>query len=277
MHLKYRTVLYVWAFLLLCGRVWAQNDQHFVYIQSEKGQPFYVKLNGKVLSSTERGYIILPQIESGTTPITIGFAKDAGPEQKFSLRVSKSDQGFLLKRAGASSTLYNLQTFRETKADGGDAVAVADVAPEQDANAVPAPASEDTSRKEMMGNMQKDLEQTFANKATVTGPGQPAAKPANAFSSALDKVVVTGDDRDTPAEEAVKPAPAQEQVATVAPEVKKPRGKKRKEEKAPLTEEEQAILKDVLAEEDKTAASEVAKASATPEVQPSEGAPKEEA
>ncbi|PSL48679.1 uncharacterized protein DUF4476 [Chitinophaga niastensis] len=275
MHLKYRTVIYVWACLLLCGRSWAQEQHHYVYIQSEKGQPFYVKCNGKVLSSTERGYIILPQVDNGTTPIKVGFPKNEFPEQQFYLKIAMKDQGFLLKKAGESSyTLYNLQTFQQIKADGGAPV-VAAAEPEVVADTQQAAPAADTSKKEMMTNLQKDLETTFANKATVTGPGKPAAKAGNSFSSALDKVVVTGDDRDVPVEEAKPaPVPAETPVATET-EAKKPHGKKHKGEKAPLTEEEQAILSDVLAEENKTAASEAATAEAAKEV-PVEAAVKKE-
>jgi len=259
MHLKYRTVIFVWACLLLCGRLLAQEQHHYVYIQSEKGQPFYVKHNGKVLSSTERGYIIIPQLESGTTPITVGLAKDEGHESQFYLKIAKNDQGFLLKQSGdAGYSLYNLQTFREIKPDAGTpATAAAETAAVAD-SMVP---ELDTAKKEMMTNLQKDLETTFADKAIVTGPAKTTpAKSSNPFSSALDKVVVTGDDRNEPVEE-VKPvvAPADAPVATGEPgEVKKPKGKKRKGEREPLTEEEQAILTDVLAEEGKTAASEAA-------------------
>lgn len=273
MQLKYRTVIFVWACLMLCGRLWAQDQRHYVYIQSEKAQPFYVKHNGKVLSSTERGYIIISQLESGTAPITVGFAGKESKEAQFNLRIGKNDQGFLLKQADKSGySLYDLQSFRELKSDAGDgAMAIAE----------PAPAAVepelDTAKKEMMANMQKDLETAFADKAVVTGPSssKPApAKSTNPFSSALDKVVVTGDDRNEPEPEPeVKPAAAPTAPVATEGEVKKPRGKKHKNGREPLTEEEQEILNGVLAEEGKTAASEAAadeavKAAATEEPAP---------
>nr|WP_295873428.1 DUF4476 domain-containing protein [uncultured Chitinophaga sp.] len=243
--------------MFFCGQAWAQGQQHYVYIQSEKGQPFYVKVNGQVLSSTERGYIILPRLDAGTIPMSIGYAQSEGPaqEQKFYVRIGKNDQGFLLKKGA----LYNLQTFRETKADNGDGSAATAAAEEPALETVAANAPEDTTRKEMMGNLQKDLETTFAQKATVTGPGKPSSpKAGNAFSSALDKVVVSGDDRDEPVAVVAPDKPAGTAAPAEEPEVKKPRGKKHKAEREPLTEEEQDILKSVMAEESKTAASEAA-------------------
>lgn len=257
MHLKYRTVIFVWACLLLCGRLRAQEQQlHYVYIQSEKGQPFYVKHNGKVLSSTDRGYIIIPRLETGTAPITVGFPNKESKEAQFNLRIAKTDQGFLLKQSGeAGYSLYNLQTFRELKSGAGE-TALAAAPPAPDA-VVP---ELDTAKKEMMTNLQKDLETTFADKAIVTGPAKPApAKSGNSFASALDKVVVGGDDRDEPEPmPEVKKEVAPAEAATVAAEVKKPRKKRNRGEREPLTEEEQAILSGVLAEENKTAASEAA-------------------
>lgn len=275
MHLRFRTVTFVSACLLLCSQAWAQVQHHYVYIQSEKGQPFYVKHNGQVLSSTERGYIILPQLSSGTTPITVGFPKNESPEVKFDLRIAKNDQGFLLKKSGeAAYSLYDLQSFREIKSEDGTAVQTAAAtetptpAPVEADTTAPVP---DTAKKEMMANLQKDLETTFADKAVVSGPNKPsnpvkpAANKGNSFSSALDKVVVSGDDRNEPEPEiAATPAPAQSAATPAAdePEVKKGRGRKHKGAREPLTEEEQALLTEVMAEENKTAASEAAAADA---------------
>ncbi len=277
MLLKYRTVLYLLACLFFCGRAWAQNQQHYVYIQSEKGQPFYVKVNGQVLSSTERGYIILPKLESGTVPMSIGYAQSEGPaqEQKFYVRIAKNDQGFLLKKGA----LYNLQTFREIKADNGDGSTATAAAQEPVQEAVAANNTEDTARKEMMGNLQKDLEDTFSQKATVTGPGKPSAsKSSNAFSSALDKVVVSGDDREEPVAEVAPVKPTEGATAPVEeqPVAKKPRGKKHKAEREPLTEEEQDILKSVMADESKAAASEAAVADQPQQTTEEQPAPKKQ-
>ncbi|NML35568.1 DUF4476 domain-containing protein [Chitinophaga sp. G-6-1-13] len=276
MLLKYRTVLYLLACLFYCGQAWAQNQQHYVYIQSEKGQPFYVKVNGQVLSSTERGYIILPKLESGTVPMSIGYAQSEGPaqEQKFYVRIAKNDQGFLLKKGA----LYNLQTFREIKSDNGDGSAATAAAQEPAPEAVAASNPEDTTRKEMMGNLQKELEDTFSQKATVTGPGKPSApKSGNAFSSALDKVVVSGDDREEPVAEVAPAKPAKgTEVPVEETAVKKPRGKKHKAEREPLSEEEQDILKSVMAEESKTAASEAATADQPKQEAEEQPAPKKQ-
>lgn len=248
--MRFKTLLFLCICLILGRSLSAQRQQHYyIYIQSEKGQPFYVKHNGKVLSSTERGYIILPELENGTTNITVGFPKEEAHEAQFNLRVAKNDQGYLLKRSGSSSyALYNLQTFKELKPDGGSVAAATE--PETATEpAVAAATNVDTATEkgEMMNNLQKDLETAFADKAIVTGPKKPAPKPSsgNSFASALDKVVVTSDDRnieEVPVAAATEPAKTEEKAES---------GKKAR---APLTDEEKDILRSVLAEESKAAA-----------------------
>ncbi|RFS18936.1 DUF4476 domain-containing protein [Chitinophaga silvatica] len=252
--MRFKTLLFLCICLMVGGTLKAQRQQHYyIYIQSEKGQPFYVKQNGKVLSSTERGYIILPQLESGTANITVGFPKEESHEAQFNLKIVKTDQGYLLKRSGSSNyALYNLQTFKEVK-PAGAALAAAD-AVESTTDTQPGVAEVKTEKvtadkDEMMSNLQKDLETTFGDKATVTGPAKkPAAtKPGNSFASALDKVVVTSDDRDTGEEEINVPvAKTKDNSATRAPKGKK--------ERDPLTDDEKELLRSVMAEESKIAA-----------------------
>jgi len=62
--------------LLAAGRLIAQDPQYFIYIQHEKQQPFYVKYKGKILSSSDRGYIILSELPAGPLPIAIGFPEE---------------------------------------------------------------------------------------------------------------------------------------------------------------------------------------------------------
>ncbi|MBV7532590.1 DUF4476 domain-containing protein [Chitinophaga sp. sic0106] len=254
MLFNYRTVISVCVCLLFGTVLRAQNEQrqhYYVYIQSEKGQPFYVKHNGQVLSSSERGYLILPKLGNGTTPITVGFPKNEAPEQHFDLKVGQKDQGFLLKKATANAyTLYNLQTFRELKSDNL-LLATGGTNKEEE----PAIAATTDTAQETLTKMQGDLENALGSTATITGPAKKPAKSSNGFASALDKVVVSGDDREEVIQEAAVVA------ATPKAAAKKPMNEvKEKLERSPLTDEEKAILAQVMAEESRTAASEAAAA-----------------
>lgn len=93
--------------LLLCLSYAQQN--HFVYIQTYNNQPFYLRLEGKVLSSSSTGYLIIPKLSDGDYRLIIGFAKNEWPEQNFSVNV-KGNTGYELKNFGDKGWgLYDLQ------------------------------------------------------------------------------------------------------------------------------------------------------------------------
>ena len=84
----------------------------FVYLQTENSQPFYVKLDNKVTSSSPVGYLILPKMADGDYKISVGFPKKEFPEQTFQVSVNKDNKGFLLKNFGEKGWgLFNLQSF----------------------------------------------------------------------------------------------------------------------------------------------------------------------
>lgn len=95
-----------------------QKDQNklFVYIQNENGSPFYVKTNDTLLSSTQAGYMILPQLLKGNHKITIGFPKKQLPEASFDIHLGSSeDKGFLIKEANHSFLLYDIRSHQALK------------------------------------------------------------------------------------------------------------------------------------------------------------------
>jgi hypothetical protein len=85
---------------------------HFVYLQTENGQPFYVRLNNKVLSSSPAGYIILPELKEGDYHLIVGFPKNEFPEEDFQIAIQKKNEGFLLKNFGEKGWgLFNMQSL----------------------------------------------------------------------------------------------------------------------------------------------------------------------
>lgn len=105
--------LFTLLFLGMAFHMSAQDQQYFVYIQSERSQPFYVRYDGKLIPSSDRGYLILSKMPAGTASLRIGFAKSEAPERQFLVKVSgPADQGFLLKQdAERGTSLFNLQTY----------------------------------------------------------------------------------------------------------------------------------------------------------------------
>ncbi len=107
------------AFLLLtCVFTFSVKAQqtHFVYLQTDNGQPFYVKLNNKVISSSSQGYVILPAMNDGEFQLTVGFPKKEHPEETFSLNIDNNNEGFVIKNFEDNQTqLFNLQTLALVK------------------------------------------------------------------------------------------------------------------------------------------------------------------
>lgn len=110
---------YSLALLFLCfflNSVSAQ-EKHFVFIESDTRQPFYVSLNGKIYSSSASGYVIIPKLAEGEYNATIGFAANTFSEQSFKYLIGKKDLGFSLKNFGEKGWgLSDLQTMAVTMA-----------------------------------------------------------------------------------------------------------------------------------------------------------------
>jgi hypothetical protein len=83
---------------------------YFIYLQSETSTPFYVKMSGKIQSSTTSGYLILSKLVDSTYNITIG-QPGKQEEPRFTVTISRGDRGFLLKNIDGSLSLFDLQTL----------------------------------------------------------------------------------------------------------------------------------------------------------------------
>lgn len=85
--------------------------QAYVYIQSDKHTPFYLKVNGTMQQRYSKYYCIAPRLAPGKTEVEILFQQNAWPAQKFAIEVPASGKcGFILNRDGDSFYLYDLAT-----------------------------------------------------------------------------------------------------------------------------------------------------------------------
>jgi hypothetical protein len=106
-----KTVVHLITMLLLSSVSQAQQ-YYFVYMQTDNKQPFYIKVNDKVMSSSASGYVVIPKLTTGNYTVTVGFPKDQWPQQTMSLSITNADAGYLLKNFGEKGWgLYNLQTM----------------------------------------------------------------------------------------------------------------------------------------------------------------------
>ncbi|MGG9971326.1 DUF4476 domain-containing protein [Ferruginibacter sp. SUN002] len=112
---------FVYCLLLIAASLnSAAQQSRFIYIQTENKQPFYVKVDKRVFSSSASGYVIIPKLIDGTYNLSIGFPKNESPAQNIQCTIDKKDQGYLLKNFGDKGWgLFNLQTLNVLMAGAG--------------------------------------------------------------------------------------------------------------------------------------------------------------
>ncbi len=105
--------------LIFCVDLTAQQNR-FLYIQTENSQPFYVRVNNVVYSSSNSGYVIIPKLKDGRYDLTVGFPKNEWPLQNVSVTIDSRDAGYMLKNFGEKGWgLFNLQSLDVTMANAG--------------------------------------------------------------------------------------------------------------------------------------------------------------
>lgn len=97
----------------LCLVFFSKAQQyHFVYIQTDNKQPFYIRANNIIYSSSPSGYVVVPKLIGAYQQFTVGFPKNEWPMQTMSIDLGDKDQGYLLKNfSGKGWSLFNLQTM----------------------------------------------------------------------------------------------------------------------------------------------------------------------
>lgn len=82
--------------LLLFSSAFSQS-KHFLYFETQNRQPFFARIKDKVYSSTESGYLIIPQLTEATYLITIGFPKNILPAHKYNIKIQDKDLSYRLE------------------------------------------------------------------------------------------------------------------------------------------------------------------------------------
>ncbi len=107
--------LLIAIFVCACAIANAQKVS-FIYLQSENGSPFFVKMQDKVFSSSSAGYLILSDLKEGNYSFSVGAPGNKIPETKFIVAiVNNKDRGFLLKNFENGLSLFDLQTLEVIK------------------------------------------------------------------------------------------------------------------------------------------------------------------
>lgn len=84
-------------FLLSLASLQAQRSR-FVYLQTDDLTPFYVQLNGKTLSSTSAGYLLIGKLHDSTYPIKVGVL-GSSEVQDYAIKLAGKDAGFVIKKS----------------------------------------------------------------------------------------------------------------------------------------------------------------------------------
>ncbi|TCJ18589.1 hypothetical protein EPD60_03550 [Flaviaesturariibacter flavus] len=81
---------------------------YFVYLQTDNGAPFYVRIGEKVHSASAAGYAILSNLKDSSYVLQVGFPGQTA-ESRFPVTVGHEDRGFVLKQVGGAWNLFDLQ------------------------------------------------------------------------------------------------------------------------------------------------------------------------
>jgi hypothetical protein len=104
------------AFTFICFSIAVKAQKvFFIYLQSEKQVPFFVKMGDKVHSSTASGYLILSSLKDSVYLFTIGYPGTQSGETKFSVTINNNDKGFLIKNFDDGPGLFDLQSLSISK------------------------------------------------------------------------------------------------------------------------------------------------------------------
>jgi len=165
--LRFKKLFFLFLITVFSLSVKAQIT-HFVYLQTENGQPFYVKLNNKIISSSAAGYLILPNVADGTYQMEVGFPKNEIPAGDFTFSIDKNNEGFLIKNFDDKGLqLFNMQTLALISANQ----AVTDTTKVVASTPVKKDADQFTK---MLANVVKDSSILENHEVAVAKPSKPA-------------------------------------------------------------------------------------------------------
>jgi len=108
--MKNLLLIVVFAVSAICA---SAQKVYFIYLQSDSYNPFYVKMNDKIYSSANSGYLILSNLVDSTYTFSIGFPS-LKSESKFIISLGGKDKGFLIKNFDFGIGLFDLQNLNIT-------------------------------------------------------------------------------------------------------------------------------------------------------------------
>lgn len=88
------------------------QHHHYLMLQSDQQQPFYVRMGTMVQSSSADGFMIIPRLKDSAYELVVGFPSRKFPEYQFRFAGFKKDRGMALKDFGEKGWgLFDYQTL----------------------------------------------------------------------------------------------------------------------------------------------------------------------
>lgn len=187
------------------------QKHHYLFLQSEAQQAFYIRYDGRIIVSGTAGYIILPKLKENEVKFGLGFSAGSQTELNFELSTNRQDKGYLIKQFGEKGWgLFDLQTGEVQYA----------VAPEAKLNATSAPSAEtivsaaaNDPFAEMLSQVTKDstIKQVAVVKPVAPKPvvnsEQPRATTTPAVAAAVPPKTQGSPKTEAPAQTAIPSKP----------------------------------------------------------------------
>jgi hypothetical protein len=84
---------------------------YFIYLQTETGDQFFIRMDDKLYSSSSSGYLILSKLIDSTYSFKLGFP-GKNVDLDFTTTINKKDHGYLIKNFGEKGWgLFDLQSL----------------------------------------------------------------------------------------------------------------------------------------------------------------------
>jgi hypothetical protein len=189
------------------------QQNHFIYIQTDNKQPFYVKVDKSIYSSSFSGHLIIAKLKSGNYALVVGFPKNEWPEQTLHCTVEDKDLGYLLKNFGGKGWgLYNLQSLAVSMADGQEKKSDVAVTTKSDAfsNLLSTVVNDSTIRQNDVAREEIKkpvVEETKAVPTKVSDPVKPGVAEAPKIEPVADMAVISKEEMKKTVTEAPKTVP----------------------------------------------------------------------
>ncbi len=105
-----KRILLIFCFAMVASLLNAQRI-YFIYLQTDNGNPFFIRINDRLYNSTSPGYLIVPGLIDSTYNLKIGFPGQ-DRDFDFTAAINKKDHGYLIKNFGDKGWgLFDLQSL----------------------------------------------------------------------------------------------------------------------------------------------------------------------